>query len=81
MHYDGSRGENFDKWKNKYDANLTNKQKEAANFYIGRGIFEEDIIYPISSIYYYILGYFPSKLWNKIDIVLNTNIIQTGLSS
>ena len=75
IYYDGSSGENFGKLKIKDNTKLTNKQKDALNFYINRRISEKDISDQISTVYYQNVGYWPSEFCNKIDIVLNTNIM------
>ena len=55
---------------------LTNKQKDALNFDIGRIIAEEDIVDEISTVYYQHVGYWSSTYCNEHDIILNTNRIQ-----
>ena len=76
MKYDGSRGEFFDKLKNKYNFNLTNTEKETLNFDINCRISEEDIVRQISIVYYQNKGYRVLKYCNEIDIMLNTNRTQ-----
>ena len=76
INYDGSRGENFGKFKIKDNVNFTNKQKDTLNFNIGRKISEEDIVDEISTAYYQNVNYWLSTYCNETDIMLNANMIQ-----
>ena len=80
MNYDGSRGENFGKLKIKYNAKVTNKEKDALSFDTSWRISKEDSVDHIYSIYYQNNGRWISKYCNQTDIVMNANKSQHNVS-
>lgn len=81
LNSDGSRGENLNKLRIKYNTELTNKEKDRLNFEISRQISDDDVVYQISMVCHNNMKYWPSILCNETDILVNVNIVQPTINN